>query len=203
MRKFLSVLIVFAILLSGFIPVKAESEQKVIKVGYPIQSGLTEKNENGEYVGYTVDYLAEIQNYTGWEFEFVEVEGTLNEQLDTLLNMLQNGEIDMMGAMVYSDSLAEVYDYPGYSYGMAYTTLIVDKDSEKFQTDDYVNWNGMVVGTYPGLQTRYENLKNFAEVSGFTFQTKEYKDQSEIREALSNGEIDATLSVDIAANGDC
>lgn len=203
MRKFLSVLIVFAFLLSGFIPVKAESEQKVIKVGYPIQSGLTEKNENGEYVGYTVDYLEEIQNYTGWEFEFVEVEGTVNEQLNTLLNMLQNGEIDMMGTMVYSDSLAEVYDYPGYSYGMAYTTLIVDKDSEKFQTDDYVNWNGMVVGTYPGLQTRYENLKNFAEVSGFTFQTKEYKGQSEIREALSNGEIDATLSVDIAANGDC
>lgn len=198
MRKFLSVLIVFAFLLSGFIPVKAESEQKVIKVGYPIQSGLTEKNEDGEYVGYTVDYLNEIQNYTGWEFEFVEVEGTLNEQLNTLLKMLQNGEIDMMGAMVYSDSLAEIYDYPGYSYGMAYTTLVVEKDSEKFQTNDFVNWNGMVVGTYPGVQTRYENLKTFAEVSGFTFQTKEYNNQNEIREALHKGEIDATLSVDIA-----
>ena len=40
----------------------------------------------------------------------MEVPGEIDESLSALLEMLQNGEVDLMGAMVYSESLGELYD---------------------------------------------------------------------------------------------
>lgn len=197
LKKAWIIICIIFVLIMSIIPIFGE-EKTVIKVGYPIQSGLTEKTEDGEYVGYTVEYLEEISKYTGWEYEFVEAEGDVNQQLSTLLEMLQNGEIDMMGGMVYSESLAEMFDYPGYSYGTAYTILAVRKDDNRWMPDDYTNWDGIVVGTYEGLKTRLEQLTKFADVNGFTFTTVEYDTQAELRQALYDGEIDATLSVDIS-----
>ena len=45
--------------------------------------------------------------YTGWKYEYVE--GGWNE----LLEMLKNGEIDMMGALSYTDERAENMLLPG------------------------------------------------------------------------------------------
>lgn len=197
-KKYIAVLLLSIMTITNVLPAQAAHEARVIKVGYPIQEGLTEKSQDGEYIGYTVDYLKEIQKYTGWKYEFVEVEGTLDEQLTQLLEMLQRGEIDILGAMLHTEAVAELFDYPGYGYGMAYTTLEVAEDNTKWQLDDSVNWDGIVVGIYPGLNKRYKELKKYAEVMGFTFETKEYENRQEIIDALEKGEIDATLGVDIS-----
>lgn len=73
----------------------------MIRVGYPIQLGMTEVDEQGNYSGYTYEYLEEIAQYTGWDYEFVQVEGDLNESLVTLMDMLEKGDIDLMGGMLY------------------------------------------------------------------------------------------------------
>lgn len=75
----------------------ADGGRQVIRVGYPIQLGMTEVDEQGNYSGYTYEYLEEIAQYTGWDYEFVQVEGDLNESLVTLMDMLEKGEIDLMG----------------------------------------------------------------------------------------------------------
>ena len=64
---------------------------RTIKVGYPIQSLMTDFDENGNYTGYTYEYLEEIAQYTGWSYEFVEVPGTAGEQVSALMEMLKNG----------------------------------------------------------------------------------------------------------------
>lgn len=196
-KKLWIIICVIFIAIMSVLPIFAD-DKKVIRVGFPIQPGSTDKSDDDEYIGYTVDYLTEISKYTGWEYEFVETSGDLNTQISTLIEMLQKGEIDMMGTMVYSDALAKVFDYPGYSYGTAYSVLIVRKDDNRWLADDFQNWDNIVVGTYSRLKTRMEELKKFADVNGFTFKTKEYKSQVELREALYKGEIDATVSVDIS-----
>lgn len=50
-------------------PVRAQ--QRTIKVGWPIQEGLSTVAEDGINRGYTFDYLQEVAQYTGWCFEFV------------------------------------------------------------------------------------------------------------------------------------
>ena len=68
-----------------------------VRVGFPILPGFSEKTADGEYTGYTYEYLQEIAKYTGWEYEFVEVEGDIDTSLTKLLDMLAAGEIDLMG----------------------------------------------------------------------------------------------------------
>lgn len=76
-----------------------EQTGDVVKVGFPIQPGTSYINERGDYAGYLVDYLHQLVSFTNWDIEFVQVDGDLSTQLETLTTMLQNGEIDMLGTM--------------------------------------------------------------------------------------------------------
>ena len=90
------IVVMFLFLLSAVPSVQAEENKRVIRVGFPTQPGLTVKNDDGTYTGYTYDYLKEISQYTGWTYEFVEIEGDLNEQLTTMLDMLKKGDLDFI-----------------------------------------------------------------------------------------------------------
>ncbi len=98
-------------------------EKQVIRVAFPIQARLTDFDESGNYTGYTYEYLEEIAQYTGWDYEFVQIPGDINESLTTLMEMVKNGEIDLMGNMLYSEQLTEDYDYSSQSYGAVETVL--------------------------------------------------------------------------------
>lgn len=98
------------------IPVTAEEahasdQPRIVKVGYTDSEGLLAKNDDGTYEGYTYDYLMRVAQFTGWSFEFVEAEGdNANERALRLLEMLDNGEVDIEGSMSYSAALAEMYE---------------------------------------------------------------------------------------------
>lgn len=77
----------------------ASNGNTVVHVGFPIQHGISYLDENGDYAGYMVDYLEYLSLYTNWDYEFVTVEGDTNTQINTLMQMLMDGEIDMMGTM--------------------------------------------------------------------------------------------------------
>ncbi len=124
-RVLLSAVLACALL----IPVTAEEahasdQPRIVKVGYTDSEGLLAKNDDGTYEGYTYDYLMRVAQFTGWSFEFVEAEGdNANERALRLLEMLDNGEVDIEGSMSYSAALAEMYEYPENSYGSAHTAL--------------------------------------------------------------------------------
>lgn len=85
------------------IVVHAEGESStVVRVGFPVQEGMSYIDENGNYAGYLVDYLEQLNLFTDWDIEYVRVDGDLNTQLETLMNMLLRGEIDMLGTMNHS-----------------------------------------------------------------------------------------------------
>ena len=104
----------------SFVSYGAEAES-VIRVGFPVQSGLTMKDENGNYTGYTYDYLKEIGQYTGWTYEFVEPQGSMDEQLIQMMDMLERGELDLVGAMNNNKQTSSVFDFPSENYGNAYS----------------------------------------------------------------------------------
>ena len=80
--------------------VKEETESKVVRVGW-YEDSYHITGANGERSGYGYEYEQTIAAYTGWKYEYVK------DDWAELLEMLQNGEIDMMGALSYTNERAE------------------------------------------------------------------------------------------------
>ena len=130
LKKWIGLLLAAALLAGGGpLPAAAAGQEgRVVRVAYPYQAGLTDFDEFGNYSGYTYEYLEEIAQYTGWDYEFVQAPGSMDESLSTLMGMLQNGEIDLMGGMLYTEEMGEQFDYASHNFGVVETVLQVPYD---------------------------------------------------------------------------
>lgn len=191
-----SLLLLFCLTLT--FPCLAKTESKVIRVGFPIQEGLTQLDEEGNYSGYTYEYLQEIAQYTGWEYEFVLIPGDLNESLTTLMEMLEEGRIDILGATVKNDATMELYDFPEYSYGTSYTTLSVLEDNDRINDTNYQSLSGLRIAVMSTAKMRIEALKNFCTVNNISYELVPCRNEDELLDSLEDGRADAMLGVDLS-----
>lgn len=107
-RKGLSVylrVLLCAVCLAGAVPITAAAAEQstgsdTVRVGwYEDSHHIT--GPNGERSGYSYEYEQAVAAYTGWNYEYVK--GDWGE----LLDKLENGEIDLMGAISYTDERAD------------------------------------------------------------------------------------------------
>ena len=62
-------LALLAVLAPSLLPAASASvkDQATVRVAYPIQKGITDKDGEGRYTGYTYEFLEEVAQYTGWD----------------------------------------------------------------------------------------------------------------------------------------
>ena len=195
-------LLLLAFVLSIAPAVQAKENKRVIRIGFPIQDGLTMKNDDGTYAGYTYDYLKEISQYTGWTYEFVEIEGDLNTQLTTLMDMLKKGDIDLLGAMSYHESLAKLYDYPTENYGNAYNVIAIKTDDERYDEYNLTESKGFKIALDKKAENRNASFLQFAELNGMNYEIVWCKDGYAQMQAVTDGKADGFLTVDLGLEGD-
>lgn len=170
-------------------------DARTVRVAFPIQTGLTQLDEYGNRSGYTYEYLEEIAQYTGWNYEFVEAPGDPNESLLTLMDMLEKGEIDLMGGMLYSAELGQQYDYASYSYGSVETVLQV-----LYESPQEITINSQAPQTFriavagKGGQ-RQQELEEYCKMNMITPVYIYCGSTEEQLEALRNGTADMMLNV--------
>ena len=168
-KQILGLALIACVCIASTVTVQARLGQKtVVRVGFPIQHGISYLDENGNYAGYMVDYLEQLSLYTNWDYEYVMVDGDLNTQIVTLMEMMLNGEIDMMGTMNRNPELEQMFLYPSYSYGTTYTALTVREDS-LWVEDDFSNWNGIRIAASEEQTQRMDQLAQFAQLNDFTY----------------------------------
>ncbi len=175
----------------------APAQQRVVKVGYIDLKGMIERNDDGSFSGYTYDYLVHVAQYTGWTYEFVEAPGeTDDERALALLDMLDNGDVDLEGTMVYSAQLAEMYEYPQNSYGMAHTALFAPDNGTLTQTN-LITRGTLRVALYQSAKQRREELMYFCDQNNLKLETVECSSFAEMQSRTLSGEADALLDVDV------
>lgn len=191
--EFLICLTVFLILLgSRSYSYAFTKDNRTVRVAYPIQAGLTDIDENGDYCGYTYEYLEEIAQYTGWDYEFVQVSGTTDEQLTALMGMMKTGQVDLMGAMLYSEEIGEEYVYSPYSYGTVQTILqVLDGDNLVIdsQKDQHMR---IAVQSKTGRLVR--ELKEYCQMNKIDAELVEFELEEDMIKALEEGRVDAALN---------
>lgn len=210
----LSSLLLAALVFAGPLPVHAGSSDKTasnvtseinaqtpstsgetIRIGFMSHEGDFIVDEDGNYSGYTYDYLIQIAQYTGWKYEFVDAPGeSYNEQAEALINMLDTGEVDLVGNMVHSDSLAESYEYPKNNYGFVRTALFAPNASTAVTKTNIYTLPSVRIALLPTATKRQAELEEFCEQSGITPILVMSEDP---QQAVLDGEADVFLEVDI------
>ncbi|UDN62612.1 diguanylate cyclase domain-containing protein [Clostridioides sp. ES-W-0016-02] len=174
------------------------SDNRTIRVAYPIQKGLTELDKQGKYSGYTYEYLLEIAQYTGWNYEFVQVSGDENEVLTKLMNMLEKGEIDIMGSMLYNEQMEKLYNYAGNSYGVVNTVLQVLYENTAIDSIRLEAMKEIRIAVIENSNTRLKELNEYCKMNLISPKLVYCKSQEEQLQALKVGEADALLNVSVS-----
>ncbi|MEG2744508.1 MAG: transporter substrate-binding domain-containing protein [Oscillospiraceae bacterium] len=199
-RKGISLLLVLLFGV-GLLPVadavETDKNRTLIRVGYPLQPGLSDLDEHGKYIGYTYDYLQEIAQYTGWEYEFVQLSGSQNEILTKMYDMLEKGELDLMGSTNYSKELDEKFDYPAGSYGSSFSTLEVSEDNSSISEANFQTMKNLRIAVLKRAKSSIAALESFCQSINITPTLIYCANGQELLDALNDDRADVLLSNDL------
>ncbi len=186
-------MICLVFIISNFMTVSADvhSNNQTVKAGIFCFDGYHMKDENGSLTGYGIEFLNLVSEYSHLNFQYIGYDQSWSE----MLNMLENGEIDMVTSARRTSEREEQFAFSS-PIGRNNTILSIRLDNTDLHSSDYKAYNGMVVGQLTG-SSQNEKLTEFAEEKGFSYITKEYDDADVLTAALQNGEVDAILSSDL------
>lgn len=190
-RYGLTVLLLFVLFSSQKAAMAADGERPVLKVAFTEVKGMTEKDEDGTRHGLVVDYLVEIAKYTGWKYEYIDV-----EDASVMLDNFDKGEYDLMGGQYYLEGLEKYYGYPEYNTGYSRLVLLAREDDESIRSSDLQSMDGKIIGTYANAKERNRRLREFISINGLNCEIKEYsydKTKKNLYSYLESGEVDILI----------
>ena len=136
-RKLISTVLLMTLILVKVFPIFSEVSEAatkrdvVLKVAFYELDGFFEYNEEGEEVGYGVDVLNKITQYTGIRFEYVHS----NTWEDTK-KMIIAGEADIRMPASKPSSPSETLSYTNESIMNSYYAIMAKKDREDLYYGD-------------------------------------------------------------------
>lgn len=163
---------------------------KKVRVGYLIYPGYQEGEGDEPKSGYGYEYLQQIAYYAGWEYEYVN--GSFNE----LLEMLKNGDIDIMGDLSYTEDRAKDINYAKEEQGREYYYLFVREDRTDISATDPSTLQDAKVGINKG-SVQVGLFQNWCEENNVNCQIELYENSAERYADMNSGKLDAIVSTTV------
>lgn len=179
------------LLLSVVLPVKAAAETapaKVVRVG-SFEDTFNYCNEKGARKGYGYELLETLSGYTGWQFEYVTCDWS------DCFEKLENGEIDIMGGISYTEDRAEEMLFSDEPMGEEKYYLYADLSRTDLSTSDYKTLNGKKIGVLMGAESEVM-LTEWEEKYGLKTQHVNIANNEDVKQKLANHEIDCFVSLE-------
>ena len=164
------------------------TEQKIIRVG-SFEDTFNYADNNGVRRGYGYELMQALAGYTGWEFEYVKCDWS------NCFDKLENGEIDVMGDISYTDERAQKMLFSDEPMGEENYILYADLSNMDIGTSDFKFMDGKRVGvlmdTEPEIMlTEWEN-KNDVHTEHINV-----NNDDDVEKKLANHEIDCFVSLE-------
>ena len=179
------------LLLSALFPVKAAAETvpaKVVRVG-SFEDTFNYVNEKGIRKGYGYELLQTLSGYTGWQFEYVTCDWS------NCFEKLKNGEIDIMGAISYTEDRAEEMLFSDEPMGEEKYYLYADLSRADISASDYKTLNGKKIGVLMGTEPEVM-LTEWEEKYDLKTQHVNISNNEDAKQKLANHEIDCFVSME-------
>ncbi len=165
-----------------------EKQSQIIRVG-SFEDTFDYVDKNGVRRGYGYELMQALAGYTGWKFEYVKCDWS------NCFDKLENGEIDIMGDISYTDERAQKMLFSDESMGEEKYILYADLSDMDIGTSDFKFMDGKRVGvlidTEPEIMlTEWEN-KN-----GIHTEHVNVYNNDDVEKKLANQEIDCFVSLE-------
>lgn len=191
MRKSVCALLCLLLLLSVVLPVKAAAETapaKVVRVG-SFEDTFNYCNEKGARKGYGYELLETLSGYTGWQFEYVTCDWS------DCFEKLENGEIDIMGGISYTEDRAEEMLFSDEPMGEEKYYLYADLSRADISASDFKTLDGKKIGVVMGTEPEVM-LTEWEEKHGIKTQHVNISNNEDVKQKLANHEIDCFVSLE-------
>ena len=191
MRKSVCALLCLLLLLSAVLPVKAAAETapaKIVRVG-SFEDTFNFCNERGARKGYGYELLQTLSGYTGWQFEYVTCDWS------DCFEKLENGEIDIMGGISYTEDRAEEMLFSDEPMGEEKYYLYADLSRADISASDFKTLNGKKIGVLMGTEPEVM-LTEWEEKHGIKTEHVNISNNEDVKQKLANHEIDCFVSLE-------
>ena len=191
MRKSVCALLSLLLLLSAVLPVKAAAETapvKVVRVG-SFEDTFNYCNEKGARKGYGYELLQTLSGYTGWQFEYVTCDWA------DCFEKLENGEIDIMGGISYTEDRAEEMLFSDEPMGEEKYYLYADLSRADISASNLKTLDGKKIGVVMGTEPEVM-LTEWEEKHGIKTQHVNISNNEDVKQKLANHEIDCFVSLE-------
>lgn len=140
-----AVLICVMLAAAFMLPISAHAQEpsKTVKVGW-FESPFNITDRFDRRSGYAYEYQEKIAAYTGWEYEYVE--GSWLE----LMQMLMDGEIDIMSDISYTEERASLILYSSLQMGTEEYYIYISADNSDYTPGNDSWFSGKKIGVNKG-----------------------------------------------------
>ena len=190
-RKSACVMLSLLLLLSAVLPVKAAAETasaKVVRVG-SFEDTFNYVNEKGARKGYGYELLETLSGYAGWQFEYVTCDWS------DCFEKLENGEIDIMGGISYTEDRTEEMLFSDEPMGEEKYYLYADLSRADISASDFKTLNGKKIGVLMGTEPEVM-LAEWEEKYGLKTEHVNISNNDDVKQKLANHEIDCFVSLE-------
>ena len=164
------------------------NEQRIIRVG-SFEDTFDYVDKNGVRRGYGYELMQALAGYTGWKFEYVKCDWS------NCFDKLENGEIDIMGDISYTDERAQKMLFPDEPMGEEKYILYADLSDTDIGTSDFKSMDGKRVGVLMGTEPEIM-LTEWENKNGIHTKHVNVNSDDDVEKKLANHEIDCFVSLE-------
>ena len=172
-----------------------EEENKTVRVGYFPYSNFQEGSYGEHKQGAGYEYLQKISYITGWKYEYVYA------PFKECLDMLEDGEIDLLGSVSYTPERAESIDFSTYAEGTERYWIYTRENHANFADGDLKQLNGCRIGVADGSYQK-ELLEKWLDSNHIRAEVVVCKGYDEMIEKLDADELEALVIPALSVNSD-
>ena len=166
----------------------SEKQSQIIRVG-SFEDTFNYVDKNGVRRGYGYELMQALAGYTGWKLEYVKCDWS------DCFDKLENGEIDIMGDISYTDERAQKMLFPDEPMGEEKYILYADLSDMDIETSDFKSLDGKRVGVLLGTEPEIM-LTEWENKNGIHTEHVNVNNNDDVEKKLANHEIDCFVSLE-------
>nr|WP_296027961.1 transporter substrate-binding domain-containing protein [uncultured Blautia sp.] len=165
-----------------------KQQPQIIRVG-SFEDTFNYVDKNGVRRGYGYELMQALAGYTGWKFEYVKCDWS------NCFDKLENGEIDIMGDISYTDERAQKMLFSDDPMGEEKYILYADLSDMDIGTSDFKSLDGKRIGVLMGTEPEIM-LTEWENKNGIHTEHVNVNNNDDVEKKLANQEIDCFVSLE-------